>query len=71
MGEIQNLGMPSDDRIRERQARFDDERRQRKIEIARDIIYNKGYAVNSTVLDPLFKSKSPTPVEVSGPSRPP
>jgi len=47
MSRIHNLGMPRDMKQRETLARVDDEVRRGKVETARDIIYNKRFAVDS------------------------
>jgi hypothetical protein len=45
-------------------ARVDDESRKHKIDIARDIIYKKNYAVNSKPVENFLKEQSLTPTSV-------
>jgi len=45
-------------------ARIDDESRRRKINIAREIIYEKNYAVNSEPVEALLKEQSLVPTSV-------
>jgi hypothetical protein len=59
------LGMKQDTQQRESLARVDDEKRRYAVSTARDIIYNKNYAVNSKVLKPLLTEQSLTPTIVS------
>jgi len=46
-------------------ARVDDEERRRKIGIARDIIYEKNYAVDNANVEALLKNQSLVPTSVS------
>ncbi|KIM78572.1 hypothetical protein PILCRDRAFT_11038 [Piloderma croceum F 1598] len=53
-----NLGMVQDMKQRKTLARFDDENRRRKVDIAREIIYEKNYAVNSPAVEVILKEQS-------------
>lgn len=44
---------------------MDDTARRLKVQEARNIIYNKGYVVNSSKVDDLLKAESYVPTEVS------
>ena len=57
--------MKQDMQQRESLARVDNEKRRNAVATARDIIYNKNYAVNSKVLKPLLTEQSLTPTIVS------
>src|SRR5262245_57089367 len=57
--------MVQDMKLRETLARVDDEARRRKVEIAREIIYEKNYVVNSKAVDALLKDQSLVPTDVS------
>ena len=46
-------------------ARVDDEARKRKVDIAREIIYQKNYAVNSKAVEAFLKEQSLVPTSVS------
>lgn len=65
--QIPGLGTESDVKWREQQVRKDDVARRLKVKEARNIIYNKGYVVNSSKVDDLLKAESYVPTEV-GPS---
>jgi hypothetical protein len=65
MSRIQNLGMLRDIKQRETLARVDDEARRRKVETARDIVYERNYAVDSTAVEALLKEESLVPTSVS------
>jgi hypothetical protein len=59
------MGMPQDMKERVTLARVDDEERRRKIGIARDIIYEKNYAVDNVNVEALLKNQSLVPTSVS------
>ena len=65
MSRIHNLGMPQDMKQRETLARVDDEIRRGKVESARNIIYNKRFAVDSPAVEILLKEQSLVPTSVS------
>ena len=65
MSRIHNLGMPQDMKQREPLARVDDEIRRGKVESARNIIYNKRFAVDSPAVEILLKEQSLVPTSVS------
>jgi hypothetical protein len=46
-------------------ARVDDENRRSKVDLARDIIYNRNFAVNSKHVEALLKEESLVPTAVS------
>lgn len=46
-------------------ARVDDESRRSKVDLARDIIYNKNFTVNSQHVESLLKEESLVPTAVS------
>ena len=46
-------------------ARVDDDERKRKVQLARDIIYKKGYAINCEGVETLLKEQSLVPTSVS------
>jgi hypothetical protein len=53
--------------MKERQslARVDDDSRQRQVELARGLIYEYGYVVNSVLVERILKNQSLTPTVVS------
>jgi hypothetical protein len=57
--------MALDMKQRERLARNDDESTRRKIELAREIIYKKNFAVDTRAIEELLKDESLTPTLVS------
>jgi hypothetical protein len=59
------MGMPRDMKQRETLARVDDEARRRKIHIAREIIYEKQYAVDNGNVEALLQEQSLVPTSVS------
>ncbi|KZV89662.1 hypothetical protein EXIGLDRAFT_677825 [Exidia glandulosa HHB12029] len=59
---VPKLGLHADMQRRQSKARIDDENRQRKVRLARDLIFKHGIAVDSTALDPLLKDQSLTPI---------
>jgi hypothetical protein len=65
LSRIQNLGMKLDMKQRCTLARMDDENRRSKINTARDIIYNKNFAINSKYVEALLKQESLVPTDVS------
>ena len=62
---MQNLGMLRDMKQRDTHARVDDEARKHKVRAARDIIYNKNYAVDGEAVQALLKEQSLAPTAVS------
>lgn len=54
------LGTKKDIEARTRGVRCDDSRRQFEVKSARDMVYQKGYAVDSKSLDPHLKATSLT-----------
>ena len=63
---IHELGSTRDRKLRRSNAnvRVDDEARQRKVENARDIIYDQGFPVNSTHVEGFLKGESLVPTKV-------
>jgi len=59
------MGMPRDMKQRDTLARVDDEDRRRKVTIAREIIYEKNYAVNNDNVEALLREQSLVPTSVS------
>jgi hypothetical protein len=59
------MGMGRDMMQRETLARVDDEDRRWKIDTARDIIYNKNYAVDTQNVEILLQPQSLVPTSVS------
>ncbi len=62
---LQNLGMALDMKQRKTLARVDDETRRRKVDIAREIIYQKNDAVDSNAVEAFLKPQSLVPTSVS------
>ena len=65
LSRIQNLGTVLDRKQRNDLARVDDETRRDKIRTAREIIYQKHYAVDSEHVDAVLKAESLVPTVVS------
>jgi len=61
---LPGLGTTSDTKLRTERLRYDTTQRREKIIQARDFIYNKGYVVNSKIVDNLLKEESYVPTEV-------
>lgn len=61
---IPGLGTESDVKWRTESTRKDDAPRREKVEAARELIYNRGYVVNSSRVDELLKAESYVPTEV-------
>jgi hypothetical protein len=57
--------MKLDMKQRKTLARVDNDARRTKIEIAREVIYKRNYAVDSKTLDPILKPQSLVPTSVS------
>lgn len=53
--------------MKERQslARVDDDSRRHQVDLARDLIYENGYVVNSVLVEGILKNQSLTPTVVS------
>jgi hypothetical protein len=64
------MGMPQDMNERETLARVDDEERRRKVDIARDIVYEKNFAVDNVNVEALLKEQSLVPTSVSAQTEP-
>jgi hypothetical protein len=62
---FQNLGMIRDMKQRETLARIDDDIKRHKVDVARQIIYQKKYAVDSKHVKTLLKEQSLAPTAVS------
>lgn len=62
--QIPGLGTELDIDWRTQQVQTDDAAHQLKVKEARNIIYNKGYVVNSSKIDELLKAESYVPTEV-------
>jgi hypothetical protein len=65
LSRVQNMGMKRDMRQRETLARVDDEDRKRMVRTAREIIYEKNYAVDTTSVEILLQPQSLVPTSVS------
>jgi hypothetical protein len=65
LSRVQNVGMPQDMMQRETLARVDNEDRRRTVNIAREIIYKKNYAVDTDNVVTLLKPQSLVPTSVS------
>jgi hypothetical protein len=65
MSRVRNLGMVLDRKQRKTLPRVDDDARRRSIRTAREIIYQKHYAVNSEQVEDVLKEKSLVPTIVS------
>jgi len=65
MSRIQNLGMKRDMQQRVSLRRIDDEIRQNKVSSAREIIYEKNYAVDTEHVEMLLKVQSLVPTAVN------
>jgi hypothetical protein len=61
------MGMVRDMRQRITLSRVDDDAKRRKVEIARDIIYKKNYAIDSPAVEAILKEESLVPSNVSAP----
>jgi hypothetical protein len=61
---FQNLGMVLDMKQRSRLARVDDQSTRKKIELARSIIYEKNFAIDTNAVEELLKDESLTPTLV-------
>jgi hypothetical protein len=59
------MGMRRDMIQRETLARIDDENRRRKVSVAREIIYQKNYAVDTDNVETLLQPESLVPTSVS------
>jgi hypothetical protein len=59
------MGKVRDMKQRKTLARIDDETRRGKVDLARDIIYNRHYVVNSTAVENILKAQSWVPTDVS------
>ena len=59
------MGMPRDMKERKTLARVDNEDRRRTVEIAREIIYKKNYAVDNDNVEALLQGQSLVPTSVS------
>jgi hypothetical protein len=62
---VQNLGTKRDMEQRQTLRRMDSDDRKWKVATARDIIYRRGYAVNSDAVDLILKEQSLVPMIVS------
>jgi hypothetical protein len=58
------MGMVRDMRQRVTLARVDDDANRHRVETARDIIYKKNYAVDSTAVEAILKEESLVPSSV-------
>lgn len=65
MSRLQNLGMKLDMRQRVSLARVDDDDRKHGTQLARRLIYEKNYAVNSEAVERILKPQSLVPTSVS------
>jgi len=62
---VHNMGKAQDMKQRETLARVDDENRRRKVAMAREIIYQKNYAVGNDAVESLLQGQSLVPTTVS------
>jgi hypothetical protein len=58
------LGMPADDKTRTRKPRVYDKNVRRSVRLARDTIYEQGFAVNNSSVEEFLKDKSFVPTKV-------
>src|SRR5215472_3340393 len=65
LSNVHHMGKKSDMKKREKSLRVDDDNRRRKIHLAREIIYNKNYAVDSEAVEKLLREQSLVPTIVS------
>lgn len=63
--QIHHIGTKRDRISRASKARVDNQHRQTKVRLARNIIYEKGRVVNSKGVEQLLKSQSLVPTEVN------
>jgi hypothetical protein len=61
---VANMGMRGDMAQRRTLARIDDVKRRNRVETAREKIYEKGYVVDSTVVEDLLQEDSLVPTAV-------
>jgi hypothetical protein len=59
------MGKPLDMKQRRTLARVDDDARKRKVDIVRELIYQKNYVVNSKAVEFFLKDQSLVPTIVS------
>lgn len=64
--DIRKLGTAADMGRRQTLARHDNDERQRKVAIAREIIYDKKFAIDNDNVETLLKPQSLVPTLVSG-----
>ncbi|KAH7917181.1 hypothetical protein BV22DRAFT_1052620, partial [Leucogyrophana mollusca] len=64
LSRVQNLGMAQDMKERIVLARIDDGFRQRKTDISRSLIYDRGYGVRSKAVETLLKDQSLVPTSL-------
>jgi hypothetical protein len=62
---VQNLGTAQDMKQRKSLVRLDDETKRHNIKTARDLIYQKNYAVNSEAVKAILQKQSLVPTAVS------
>ena len=65
LSRVQNMGKPLDMKQRRTLARVDDDARKRKVDIVRELIYQKNYVVNSKAVEFFLKDQSLVPTIVS------
>jgi hypothetical protein len=65
--DIHKLGMKSDRAQREKRLRTDDQDRRRKVKRSLSLIYDHGYAVDSTAVEDLLQEHSWVPANVRSP----
>ena len=66
LSQVHNMGTIRDMKLRDTKARIDDDGRRRKVDIAREIIYKKNYAVDSEWVEVHLQEQSLVPTLVSG-----
>lgn len=64
LSRVQNLGTVLDKKHRKTMARVDDDKRRRNITTAREIIYEKNYAVDNEHVEVILKEQSLVPTVV-------
>jgi len=62
---VPDMGTANDMKLRKSLARVDNEERRHKVQMARQLIYNKRYVVNSKVVEGILKKESLVPTTVS------
>ena len=65
MEHVPEMGTPNDMRRRQQLVRTDDDSRREKVLRARELIYERNYAVNTPKIEELLRDQSLVPTTVS------